>query len=130
MYTTLKLIHVTAATVSVSGFALRGLWMLRSSALLERRLVRILPHVVDSLFLLSGIGLVLVLRLPVFSQPWLLVKLAAVVAYILLGMVALRRGRTLAIRAVSYVLALAMFAYIVGVAMSKSILSWLALSFA
>ena len=99
--------------------------MLRSSALLERRLVRILPHVVDSLFLLSGIGLVLVLRLPVFSQPWLLVKLAAVVAYILLGMVALRRGRTLAVRAVSYVLALAMFAYIVGVALSKSPWSWL-----
>lgn len=126
MYTTLKLIHVSSAIVSVSGFALRGWWMLRGSALLERRLVRVLPHVVDSLFLLSGIGLVAILGLPVLRQTWLVVKLAAVVVYILLGMVALRRGRTRAARASAFVLALATFAYVIGVARSKSVVSWLA----
>ena len=128
MYATLKLIHVTSAIVSGSGFALRGWWMLRGSTLLQHRLVRILPHVVDSLFLLSGVGLVATLGVPVLAQPWLVAKLAAVVVYIVLGMIALRRGRTRAVRSIALVLALATFAYIVGVALSKSVLGWLALA--
>ena len=114
MYSVLKLVHVGAAVVSISGFALRGLWMLRGSALLERRLVRILPHVVDTILLLSGIALVWLMQLQVTGQPWLMTKLVAVVVYIGLGMVALRRGRTLAVRAVAFCLALATFAYIAG----------------
>ena len=125
MYSVLKLVHVGAAVVSISGFALRGLWMLRGSALLEHRLVRILPHIVDTILLLSGIALVWLMQLQVTGQPWLMTKLIAVVVYIGLGMVALRRGRTLAIRAVAFSLALATFAYIAGLALSKSLFSWL-----
>ena len=128
MYATLKLVHVASAIVSVSGFALRGWWMLQGSALLEHRLVRVLPHVVDSLFLLTGVGLVATLGFPVLARPWLVVKLSAVVVYILLGMVALRRGRTRGTRAVAFVLALATFAWIVGIAISKSAFGWLALA--
>ena len=129
MYFTIKALHVCAAILTISGFALRGFWMLTGSALLDRRLVRILPHIVDSVFLLSGIGLVWILRLQVFDQPWLLAKLFAVVVYILLGMVALRRGRSARSRSVAFVLALATFAYITGVALSKSMLSWVAIFF-
>ena len=128
MYSVLKLVHVSAAVVSIAGFVLRGLWMLRRSALLEQRLVRILPHVVDTILLLSGIALVWLMRLQVTEQPWLMTKLVAVVVYIGLGMVALRRGRTLAIRAVAFSLALATFAYIAGLALSKSLFSWLAVA--
>jgi len=128
MYATLKLIHVASAIVSVSGFALRGWWMLQGSARLEHRLVRVLPHVVDSLFLLTGVGLVATLGFPVLARPWLIVKLSAVVVYILLGMVALRRGRTRGARTVAFVLALATFAWIVGIAVSKSVFGWLALA--
>lgn len=127
MYSLLKLIHVSAAVLSISGFALRGYWMLAGSDRLERAVVRIAPHVVDTFFLLSGIGLVLVLRLPVLSQPWLLAKIAAILAYILLGTVALKRGRTRAVRVAALGLALATFLYIAGVALSKSVASWLAM---
>ena len=128
MYSVLKLVDVSAAVASIAGFVLRGLWMLRGSALLEQRLVRILPHVVDTILLLSGIALVWLMRLQVTEQPWLMTKLVAVVVYIGLGMVALRRGRTLAIRAVAFSLALATFAYIAGLALSKSLFSWLAVA--
>lgn len=128
MYLTLKYIHIGAAVLSISGFVLRGAWMLSASPLLDRRIVRILPHVVDTLFLLSGIALVLVLRLSVPDQPWLIAKLVALVFYIVLGMVALRRGRTPAVRLAAFLLALAVFAYIAGVALSKSTASWLALA--
>lgn len=129
MYFTVKTVHICAAILTISGFTLRGFWMLTGSSLLNHRLVRILPHAVDSVFLLSGIALVWILQLPVLSQPWLLAKLLAVVVYILLGMVALRRGRTERSRLVAFALALATFAYITGVALSKSMLSWLAVAF-
>lgn len=127
MYSLVKLVHISSAVLSVSGFTLRVFWMLTDSVLLTHRVTRIAPHVVDSVLLLSGIGLVWILRLQVSAQPWLLVKLPAVLLYILLGMIALRRGRTRRARASAYVLALATFCYIAGVALSKSVLSWLAL---
>ena len=126
MYLTVKFIHVSTAILTISGFTLRGIWMLSGSPLLEMRVVRILPHVIDTVFLLTGIWLVWLLRLPVLDQPWLIAKLIALVAYVGLGMIALRRGRTMKTRATALVLALATFAYISGVAMSKSVASWMA----
>ena len=128
MYESLKTIHVAAALLTISGFVLRGLWMLSDSPRLGHRLTRVLPHVIDTLFLVSGIGLIVVLRLPLTAQPWLLMKLAAVVTYILLGTIALKRGRTRRIRIAAFIVALATFAYIVGIALYKSPASWLALT--
>lgn len=125
MYFTVKTIHMITAILTISGFTLRGIWMLSGSALLDHRLTRILPHVIDTVFLLSGIVLIAILGLPVLGQPWLLAKLLAVVVYILLGMVALRRGRSRRIRAITLALALATFVYVAGVAWNKSVLSWL-----
>lgn len=112
------------ATASIAGFILRGIWMMSKSGKLEAKVTRIAPHVIDSVFLLSGIGLIMVLRLPVMTQPWLLAKFAALVVYIVLGAVALRRGPTISVRRTAFVLALLTFAYIVGVALTRSPFSW------
>ena len=126
MYLILKCIHVSAAVLTVTGFVVRGYWMLIESARSERLWVRVAPHVVDTVFLLSGVGLILILRLPVLNQPWLLTKFGALVVYVLLGTIALKRGRTKQMRTAALVLALATFLYIVGVALSKSVSSWAA----
>ena len=126
MYLLLKYSHLALALVSVSGFAIRGYWMLTSSPRLAARLTRIAPHIVDTLFFLSGVALVLHLELPVMASVWLLAKLVAIVVYIVFGAIALRRGPTLQVRMVAFVIALAAFAYIVGAALSKSPASWLA----
>ena len=130
MYSALKLIHTASAVLSVAGFTLRGIWMLQDSPLLQKKSVRVVPHVNDTIFLLSGIGLIRTLHLSVPSQSWLVIKLLAVVVYIALGMVALRFGKTMPVRAIAFVLALATFAYAAGVALGKSPLSWLAIAFA
>ena len=127
MYLALKLGHITAAILSISGFALRGFWMLTESPNLNLRAVKIVPHIVDSVFLLSGIGLIWLLHLQVLSQPWLMAKLIALVAYVLLGTVALRRGKTKRARTIALALAILTFAYIAGTAMTKSMGSWLSL---
>ena len=127
MYESLKLVHMSAAAVSIGGFLLRAHWMLRSPALLEHRWVKVLPHVVDTTLLLSGIGLVLLLRLAFAQSTWLHIKLTALVVYIVLGSIALKRGKTKRSRAIAAALALATYLYIVGVAISKSTGSWLAM---
>lgn len=114
------------AILTLSGFVLRGIWMLTGSDKLEARVVRIAPHIVDTVFLLTGIALIAILQLPVFEQPWLLAKLAALLVYIVLGAVALHRGRSKPVRTTAFTFAILTFAYIVGVALTKSTLSWAA----
>ena len=126
MYLFLKYVHLAFAVTTISGFVLRGFWMLTESERLSQRATRIAPHVIDALFLLTGIAMVYLLSLPVLQTPWLLAKLLALLAYIILGAVALRRGPTLQIRLIAFVGALSAFAYVVGAALSKSPLSWLA----
>lgn len=124
-YLTLKWLHMVTAILTISGFTLRGYWMLVQSPKLQSKLARIAPHVVDTIFLLSGIALIFVLQLPVLSQPWLIAKFVGLIGYIVLGTIAIKRGKTLQVRAIAFVLALALFAYIVGVATFRSAASWL-----
>lgn len=127
MYLIFKYVHVTTAVATVSGFMLRGYWMLTESAHLRHPVVKIAPHIVDTLFLAAGIGMIWLLQLNPLAQPWLLAKFAGLVAYVLLGTVAIKRGSTKQIRTLALIGALAVFAYIAGVALAKSPLSWLAL---
>ena len=127
LYTTgswLKIFHVSCATLSLALFALRGGWMLAESPRLQQRWVRIVPHVVDTLLLGSAVALALRLQQYPLVQPWLTAKVFALVAYIILGSVALKAGRSRAIRAGAFVAALAVFAYIVGVARARQPWSW------
>ncbi len=126
-YSLLKTLHVTTAVATISGFVLRVYWVMTQSDLIQRRATRTAPHIIDTLFLLSGIALVSILHLNVFAQPWLLAKFAGLIGYIVLGSVAIKRGPTMQIRTIAFVGALALFAYIVGVAMTKSPASWLQL---
>ena len=127
MYLILKYVHVVTAVATISGFLLRGYWMLTESENLRHPVVKIAPHIVDTLFLVAGIGMVFLLHLNPLVQPWLLAKFAGLIAYILLGTVAIKRGPTKQVRTVALVGAVAVFAYIAGVALAKSPLSWLAL---
>jgi uncharacterized membrane protein SirB2 len=126
MYSILKIIHISFAILSIAGFALRGFWMFRESTNLDRTAVRVAPHVIDTVFLITGIWLVVLLQLNLTEQSWLIAKFVALVLYIVLGAIALRRGRTMQIRTAAFTAALMTYLYIVGVALYKSPASWLA----
>ncbi len=130
MYALIKSLHALTALVTITGFVLRGYWMLSGNPLLEQKLTRILPHVIDTLFLASGILLLFNLGWAPLREPWMLFKIAGLVGYILLGMVALRFGKTRGSKATAFVAAIAVFAYTYGVALSRSPLSWLGKLFA
>ena len=127
MYSTLKNIHLLLAAASFLGFLLRATWMLRSDARLHARPTRVLPHVVDTLLLASGVALLFVLSLNPLETPWLLAKFAGLVVYIVAGALALRHGRTSTVRVTALGVAVVAFGYIVGAAWLRSAGSWFAM---
>lgn len=126
MYLAIKHLHVTFVALSGLGFLLRGLWVLIAGALPPHRLARVLPHVIDTVLLASAITLAVMSGQYPPHSTWITAKIVGLVAYIVLGTVALKRGRTPAVRAVAFVGALAVFAWIVSVAVTRNPAGYLA----
>ena len=123
-YILVKYLHVSFVVLSGTGFVLRGAWMLQGSPMLARRWVRVLPHVVDTVLLASAIALAVMMEQYPLVHGWLTAKVLGLIAYIALGTIALKRGRTRAVRITAFGGALLVFAYIVAVAMTKSALPY------
>jgi len=119
-YLVLKHVHVACVVLSGLGFALRGVWMLSGSPLLRARSTRIAPHVIDTLLLGSALLMAWQSGQYPFAQDWLTAKFSGLLAYIVCGTVALKRGRTPGIRTAFLVLALLAYAYIVAVALTRN----------
>jgi uncharacterized membrane protein SirB2 len=117
-FTLLKQLHLATIAVTLALFVLRGVWMMADSPRLQARWVRIVPHVNDTLLLASGIGLAVLIEQYPLVHGWLTAKLFALVAYIVLGTVALKRGKTKAQRIAAWFAALLVFGYMVAVAVA------------
>jgi uncharacterized membrane protein SirB2 len=115
-YALTKQLHLATVALSWALFFVRGAWMIMESPRLAARWVRVAPHVNDTVLLVAAIYLATFHGL----QPWIVAKLVALVAYILIGMVALRRGPTKPVRVAAWVAAQLVFVYIVAVAVTKN----------
>lgn len=120
IYLALRNLHIACVVLSGTGFAVRGLWMLGASPMLARPWVRVVPHLVDTTLLASAVALAVIGGQYPLAQDWLTAKVVALLVYILCGTIALKRGRTRAVRAAFFVAALLAFAYIVSVALTRS----------
>ena len=119
-YPIIKVIHIACVVVSGSLFVLRGIWMIQESGNLAQRWVRTAPHIVDTFLLLSAILLAIGLQQYPITHGWLTAKVIALLIYIGLGMMAIRHGHNRQRRIISWVAALVVFAYIIGVAVTQS----------
>ena len=124
-YFLIKHLHMTTAIISIAFFIVRAWWSVREVALLQQRWVRILPHVNDTLLLVLGVILTITLSMSPHQHPWLAAKLLGLVVYILLGTVAIKRGRTPMSRGLTAVAAIAAFFYVFGTAITKNPLFFL-----
>ena len=127
MYLIAKNLHLAFAGLAIAGFVLRGYWRVTGNKLHQIRAAKIVPHVNDAMFFATGVWLVTILNLPWVQLPWLLAKFVGLAGYIGFGMVAFRFGKSDAVRLIAFVAAVASFAFVVGAALTKSPLSWLAL---
>jgi len=106
--------------ITITGFILRGVWMMSGSPLLHARPVKILPHINDTLLLFSALWAGSLINQYPFLNNWLTAKVLGAIAYILFGAFALNYGHTKKIRIACFVMALVCFAYVVGVAITRN----------
>ena len=119
-YALLKSVHYILALTSIGGFILRGAWMFTGSELLQHRVTRTLPHIIDTLFLIAGLALAHRIFQYPFTHNWLTAKLFGLIVYIVLGSIALKRGKTRQQRGVAFFAAVLVFLWIISVALTKS----------
>lgn len=115
-YLFLRHIHIASVVLSITLFIFRGGLMMADARLLQHRVLKVLPHVVDTVLLASAIGLSVLMQQYPFVHGWLTAKVVALLLYILLGTIAIKRGPTRRSRIIAFVLAVAVFAYILSVA--------------
>ncbi|WP_299179778.1 SirB2 family protein [uncultured Neptuniibacter sp.] len=125
MYLAIKHIHLTSIVLSLGFFLIRGVWALYYPAQLEKRWVKILPHVIDTVLLASAITLAVLLRQYPFIDHWLTAKVIALFAYIGFGTMVIKRARSKPVKLMAFAAALVCFAYIVLVAINHSATPWL-----
>lgn len=115
-YAAIKHLHLTTIAVTFTLFVLRGIWMMADSPRLQARWVRVLPHINDTLLFSSGLALAILLGQYPFVDGWLTAKFLALLVYISLGTIAIKRGKTRGQRIAAWIAALLVFAYMVAVA--------------
>jgi uncharacterized membrane protein SirB2 len=119
-YAALKMLHVISVAVSYLLFSLRSVWMMQGSAALQQRWVKITPHIVDTVLLASAIALAIMIHQDPIHNSWLSAKVAGLLLYIGLGMMALRFGKSRRTRISAWIAAQIVFFYIVLVAVTKN----------
>jgi uncharacterized membrane protein SirB2 len=121
-YVPLKNLHLLTVAITALMFVLRFYWLQTHSPMLQRRWVRIVPHLNDTLLLLSGALLVAITHFYPFSPQgnWLTEKLFGVIIYITLGFIALgRRPRAQKVRWIAFIVALIALVVIMRLATTK-----------
>jgi uncharacterized membrane protein SirB2 len=125
-YSGVKAIHVTCVVFSIAGFFARGVLMLAGSPRRHARWLRVAPHVNDAILLAAALTLAALSRQYPFVDGWLSAKVFGLIAYIMLGSVALGQGRGKRVRMTAWLAALLVFAYVVSVALSRDARGFLA----
>ncbi len=118
-YALLKSLHLATVAITLILFLLRGAWRLTDSPLLQKKWVKIVPHTNDAILLAAAIGMMIVAQLNPLEHGWLMAKILALLAYIVLGTIALKRGKTGLQRNLAFIGALGVFGYMLAVAVSK-----------
>lgn len=121
--TLVKLLHVGCVLISFVLFWVRGLWSLSDSPM-QQRWVKVMPHMVDTVLLGSAVSLAWMLGISPFASPWLGAKIIALLLYIVLGSIAIKRGKTRAARLSAWIAAQLVFLYIVFTAVTHDPVPW------
>ncbi len=119
-YLAVKTLHVSCVVISISLFGLCGLLQLQSKPWRQWWLLRVAPHIIDTVLLGAALWLVWRSGQYPFVQGWLTAKVLALLLYIGLGMRALGRNTPPAQRPSYFAAALLSVSYIVGVALTRS----------
>lgn len=124
-YPQIKMFHIAVALLSGGLFALRGAGVLAGMRWPHWLAVRWTSYAIDTSLLTAALMLLTVLPGAMFANGWLTAKLVLLVAYVVLGVFAIKRARTRTMKAICYVAALATFGMVYTIARTHHPLGWL-----
>ncbi len=116
-YVIFKHLHMTAVALSGLLFMVRGLWLLQGSTQLQAKWVKITPHVIDTLLLVSAIAMLVVSHQ---FPAWVHVKITLLIVYIGLGLMAFKKAKTQGQKLTFLLAAVAVYVFLISVALTKS----------
>ena len=119
-YLLIRQLHMMTAILIVSLFTLRFMLLMRNSSWIPNRLLKVLPHINDSLLLVLATLLCVIIQQAPLITPWLSEKVAAVILYIVAGMFALKWSKQRLIQFFWFMIAISMFAYAANIAINKT----------
>jgi uncharacterized membrane protein SirB2 len=118
-YQLLISLHVAMAIISLLLFIGRGIWVMQHDPQQRPRWMKWVPHANDTLLLVFGVWLAIMLQQNPLVQTWLSVKLAALLLYILLGMVVMKWASQRHWQLAAWLAALLVYSYMISVAVTK-----------
>ncbi len=119
-------LHGLFVVLSLALFSLRGYWMLRDCPALQARWVKIAPHIIDTLLLLTALWAAWLMFWSHGTHPaFITVKIIGLIVYIGLGLAALKLGKTKTIRLAAFIAALAVYAYLIAVGVTMRALPFI-----
>lgn len=124
-YPHIKHAHIGLALLSGAVFAIRGLAAIAGMRWPHHAAVRITSYVIDTGLLTAALILLTILPGAFFANGWLTAKLVLLVIYVVLGVFAMRRGRTRRARISCYLGALATFGMVYTIARAHHPLGFL-----
>lgn len=121
MFSIIKSIHIACALLSISGFIYRGILKFKNSEKLNKKWLKVSPHIIDTALLASAIYLVSAGDFLSEPHAWIHAKIVLLVLYIVFGLMTLRFCKTMRMMRISFVLAIACFASILAIAQTKTV---------
>ncbi len=114
----IKIFHLTFVLLSILSFVGRVILSESHPAILKQKSIKVAPHIINTLLVISGITLVFQGGWLSTDYGWIIAKIVALLGYIGLGVITMHnRG---AVRWLAFVGAMASFAYISIVAVTKN----------
>lgn len=121
-YLIFKSIHVSSVLISLILFVSRSYCLLYKPDLLDCKLIKRLPHIIDSILLFSAISmLALSGQYPGPDNPWIAAKIIAMIVYIFTGLYLFRKANSHKAIYISFISAMLIYIYIVQTAVTKTV---------
>ena len=124
-YPQIKHIHIVIAVLSGSLFAVRGGFALAGARWPQSLPVKWLSYAIDTALLTAAMMLLTILPWAMFGNGWLATKLVLLVVYVVLGSLALKRGRSARMRNWCYGAAVLVYLGMIGIARAHHPLGWI-----
>jgi uncharacterized membrane protein SirB2 len=115
----MKHLHMTLVAITIILFTYRFALTLMASSQLNKKWLKISPHIVDTFLLLLGVGLAVKLAINPLEQLWLAEKIIAIIFYIFTGYYTLKLARNRTMQVIGYLGAMSWLMLAVKIATTK-----------